>query len=250
MLSPAATVAEPKIALLRQRTESLRAMPTKQARSERTRDRLLEAGQELLQTGGFDDVSIAQIARHAGCSVGAFYVRFRDKEAYFQFLLDGVIENIKLTVLDVLAPDKLAKQAGPDVVRYCVAHCIALNRQHEGLIRAVQKHTAHHSESWQPVKALGHWIVSYYTDAVAASHGQSSDVLFKSNTRVGFQIISGHLMNAIMNKPDQLGLHSELLQFWMSEVVLHCLAVKHPKNLTVTPSAVKRTTSKKLETTP
>ena len=57
--------------------------PAKQARSRETRDRLLAVGRELLDRGGFEETHIADIVRDAGCSVGAFYQRFPDKEAFF-----------------------------------------------------------------------------------------------------------------------------------------------------------------------
>ena len=57
--------------------------PAKQARSRLTRDRLLAAGRKLLNQGAFEATSIGAIADVADCSVGAFYQRFADKEAFF-----------------------------------------------------------------------------------------------------------------------------------------------------------------------
>src|SRR5579864_3374004 len=62
-------------------------LPAKQARSRVTRDRLLAAGRQLLDRGAFEATSIADIASAAGCSVGAFYHRFADKEAFFAALI-------------------------------------------------------------------------------------------------------------------------------------------------------------------
>ena len=59
------------------------ALPVKQKRAGETRDRLLTAGFKLLRRKRFDELSVADIARAAGCSVGVFYVRFVDKEQFF-----------------------------------------------------------------------------------------------------------------------------------------------------------------------
>src|SRR6187551_2507775 len=57
--------------------------PVKQSRARKTRDRLLAAGFKTLRRKHFDELSVADIARAAGCAVGSFYLRFVDKDQYF-----------------------------------------------------------------------------------------------------------------------------------------------------------------------
>lgn len=52
-----------------------------QARSRATEGAILAATESLLVGRPFDDLSIAEIAREAGVSVGGFYARFERKEA-------------------------------------------------------------------------------------------------------------------------------------------------------------------------
>ena len=59
------------------------AKPAYQARSRQQRDRLLKAGERVFAEKGFGQAHVADIARRAGCSVGSFYRRFQDKEAFF-----------------------------------------------------------------------------------------------------------------------------------------------------------------------
>ena len=68
----------------------VKAFPAKQQRSEQTHEKLLQSGLDLLRDGVFDDISIAQIAARAGCAVGSFYLRFRNKEAFFEFLIERI----------------------------------------------------------------------------------------------------------------------------------------------------------------
>lgn len=60
------------------RRESGRKQPL-QARSRRTMDRMVRAAEDLLEERPFDAVSVAEIVRRAGTSVGAFYARFSSK---------------------------------------------------------------------------------------------------------------------------------------------------------------------------
>lgn len=206
------------------------ALPTKQARAERTRDRLLEAGQHLLEQGGFDDVSIAQIARQAGCSVGAFYLRFKDKETFFQFLLDGVVHTIQADITQALQAGHLQTLPLADTVQACVEQYIGLCRRYEGLIRTAQQQSIHHSDNWQLIRALGQWVVVQFADLVVRRFPSTDTGRLREHTSIGFQIMGGHLLNTIMNKPVILGLGSDTLAFWMREVVLHCIQVQPPGN--------------------
>jgi AcrR family transcriptional regulator len=62
------------------------ARPVLQKRSEKTRDAILTALKQCLHEKGLEGVAVADIAKRAGCSVGAFYGRFRDKDAALEAL--------------------------------------------------------------------------------------------------------------------------------------------------------------------
>src|SRR5262245_48964862 len=93
--------------------------PVKQSRARRSRDRLLDAGQRLVAERPFDALSVADITRAAGCSVGAFYLRFRDKDAFLraliaQYLAEGRAETQELFAScgdDRLVTELVAKTA-------------------------------------------------------------------------------------------------------------------------------------------
>ncbi len=48
---------------------------------------LYDAALERLAMKDYEQISIAEIARGAGCSVGAFYSRFRDKDTFLQMVI-------------------------------------------------------------------------------------------------------------------------------------------------------------------
>lgn len=48
---------------------------------------LYNSGRSLLSAKDYDAFSVADVAKGAGCSVGAFYVRFADKDSFLRFVI-------------------------------------------------------------------------------------------------------------------------------------------------------------------
>ena len=199
------------------------ALPLKQDRALRTRENLLRAGRTLLQEGGFDQVSIAQIAKLAGCSVGAFYFSFLDKEAYFRFLLDSVFAEMQERSREELVPCRPAEPDPQGVVHRCVEHFIDIARRHEGLIRTVTQHTAYNVEGWQPTRAFGRWLVDLYRACVVPHYPAADRPRVARNAEISLQIVMGYIVNAVLHKPEPLNLHSPALADWMTAMVMTCL---------------------------
>jgi AcrR family transcriptional regulator len=58
-------------------------LPAHQARSREQLERLLAAAERVFALRGFAETHVSDIVEEAGCSVGSFYRRFKDKEALF-----------------------------------------------------------------------------------------------------------------------------------------------------------------------
>src|SRR5215469_10760087 len=69
------------------------SLPAHQARSRETRDKLLAAAEKVFDDKGYAGSRIVDIAKAAGCSVGAVYVRFTDKEALFNGIVEEFVSN-------------------------------------------------------------------------------------------------------------------------------------------------------------
>jgi AcrR family transcriptional regulator len=76
-----------------------------QARSRRTRERILEAAVACFEETGFDETTTAEIARRAGLAVGSLYGYFRDKRSILLELLHGTVEEIAEQVVRELDPE-------------------------------------------------------------------------------------------------------------------------------------------------
>lgn len=64
--------------------------PPKQARSQRTLERIAEAALSLIEEGGEESATVGAIVERAGASVGSFYARFRGKDDLILYLQDRV----------------------------------------------------------------------------------------------------------------------------------------------------------------
>ncbi len=60
--------------------------PPKQARSQRTLDRILNAAAEIVREEGVDRLTVAKVVRRARSSVGSFYARFGGREDLLRLL--------------------------------------------------------------------------------------------------------------------------------------------------------------------
>ena len=74
-----------------------------QDRSRLTAERFLAAAFKLLEEKTFDELAVADLAREAGRSVGAFYQRFGSKDDFLAVLLVTYFESREVALTRVLA---------------------------------------------------------------------------------------------------------------------------------------------------
>lgn len=108
----------------------------KQARSQQTLDRILDAAETLVSEKGFEDTPVAEVVRRAGSSVGAFYTRFRDKDALLHALYDRYLEQAIATTDDALDPERWQGASIPELLTAVVRFLVQVFRERRGLVRA------------------------------------------------------------------------------------------------------------------
>ena len=107
--------------LLVERTSSEWVRQPRQARSEETLTRFLTATAELLgERERFDEVSVAEICRRAGRTVGSFYARFDDKPSVLRVVVEQVAEALRAEAADYWVPENF----GPDSVEEIVGRTV------------------------------------------------------------------------------------------------------------------------------
>src|SRR4030088_57659 len=70
-----------------------RTLPTQQRRSQETTVALLEAAAAMLRERSLDELSIEDLCKRVGVTIGAFYGRFESKDAFFSALMSLAVRK-------------------------------------------------------------------------------------------------------------------------------------------------------------
>ena len=68
-------------------------LPTQQRRSQETTVALLEAAAVMLRERSLDELSIEDLCKRVGVTIGAFYGRFESKDAFFSALMSLAVQQ-------------------------------------------------------------------------------------------------------------------------------------------------------------
>jgi AcrR family transcriptional regulator len=142
--------------------------PPRQARSQLTLGRLLDAAEGLLEEKSWEDASVAEIARRAGSSVGAFYTRFKDKDALLAALHERFIEEAMATADRAMAETRWAEASICAIVRELVAFQVKIQEERRGLIHAITLRAISSAEYQARSMRLGKHLEALFTKLVVA----------------------------------------------------------------------------------
>lgn len=134
--------------------QSLLKLP-RQGRSRQTLKRLISATQELLEQHSFDDISIAEIAKRGEASVGAFYARFKDKNALLDHLAGLFADEMTAEDEDLRLDGRWREKPLRKILEETVGRLVAAHRRHSGVLRAVLLHSAGSRGSDEIERAIG-----------------------------------------------------------------------------------------------
>jgi AcrR family transcriptional regulator len=118
----------------------------KQARSEETLYRILDAAEALISEKGLADASIPEIVRRAGSSVGGFYARFRDKNELLRTLEERFFNELSQRVDALSDPEQWTGACVPDIARSLVAELVGTFRERQALIAVFTVRASHDPE--------------------------------------------------------------------------------------------------------
>jgi AcrR family transcriptional regulator len=116
-------------------------LPANQARSRNARDRLLQAGERVFAKLGYDAAHISDIAQAAECSVGSFYRRFRDKEAFFKALHQRFTERNLDNAARFFEMPQWKEQPTSAMLRTLIANTALIMKRNHGFFRALFQRT-------------------------------------------------------------------------------------------------------------
>lgn len=183
----------------------LPGLSIKQKRSKRTYECLITAGFKLIKERDFDSITVAELSKSAGYSVGAFYTRFTSKDEFFDVMVIHHLksrissqEKIFSTFQSPFFIDELIK----DIVRYYWS-----NREfwRTALVRSIRD-----QEFWAPIKQSGHNLATRVVKRLSELANRPLTDLEKTNVRFAFQITLGTINNTILNQPGPIYMGQKL----------------------------------------
>jgi AcrR family transcriptional regulator len=175
--------------------------PVKQSRGRRTLDRLLAGGLRLVASREFDSIMVADIARAADCSVGAFYLRFRDKDAFFRALIAHYVAESRdtaVTLFETYPDDRL--------INALVLATGERFRRMGGLLRSAIRKRMEDPTIWDPIRLNGHFVADRFIAWLGARYGRALSADEEIRVRFAFQVLYGTLNNALVNAPGPLAI--------------------------------------------
>jgi len=195
--------------------------PALQKRSRESRDRLFGAARQLLEQMDLDAISIADLAKKAGSSVGAFYLRFENKDAFFRAM-----------IADMLATEEAALEViyqGPSdgtIIEAFVKKTIQSFRRNTGLLRSALRKGMEDPSVWEPIRQFGQTESDILVKKLRAALGRRLSNDEELRIRFAAQVLYGTLINALLHRPAPLLLETDRLETELIRVVRSTMSLK------------------------
>jgi AcrR family transcriptional regulator len=192
----------------------------KQSRSQAKHQALLEAGRRLLDAHDLSTLSVAQLTRDAGMSVGSFYSRFADKEAWFAELLRVTGEQALLDTQALLDGSRFAQASNERKAALIVRHVVGIHRTHRGIFRAAHSDSARSQLYWPQLHGYGQRLADAVHRALAPHMRRVPAAQRRLRVGIALQLVFGTLVNAVLHNPGPIGLHDRRMHSELSRVFL------------------------------
>jgi AcrR family transcriptional regulator len=170
--------------------------PIKQRRSQRTYDALVETGLRLARERDLDTIPVAEIAKEAGYSVGAFYARFTTKDDFHRALME------RYTALRIADFDELFATADDESLLK-----LYFGRQAERLFanrrfwRACLHRSFNDPEFWEPFRRIVRHVGDRFVERASRRIGRPLTAEEERSIRFAIQVANGTINNTMINRP-------------------------------------------------
>ena len=195
-------------------------LPARQRRSIKLRDAYIRAGIEILNTKRLSDLSVSELAQECGGSVGSFYTRFEDKEAYFRALRVAAISmcnkeiqsRVSIAILYELEPGEALDEMVDLMADMFTSPIRGVLR--ESLLRILED-----DDPWAPMRDSAREVMRNYQRACATLFPQFTPDETKLRLNFCFQLIVGVLQNDLVNDYHVFSTRDESLRTGLKETV-------------------------------
>lgn len=186
---------------------------------------LYDAGARLLARYDHDHVSMAKLAKEAGCSVGALYNRFPDKESFLHRLAGEVFrslrEDVKTLPSGLLWPRRDATSMVKQIVSYVVQRMTT--RRAAGVIRSAMKLAPTHPFTLELFEDHRAAATQYAVKVLLPHVGEGG----APRIRVAMQIVLATVTDSILQKkPGPLQAGSSRMTATLSNIMCGYLGIE------------------------
>lgn len=179
----------------------------KQERGQVTYDRLIDTGFKMLEERELQDISIAELTREAGYSVGAFYSRFRSKDEFFDALIAKHLETRTSTQVKLFATipaDSLIDEMVPNVLNY---YWERRKFWRAVLVRSVKDSG---SDFWAPIRRHGQAFRERFIERLKKDVNRELTQEEEANIHIAFLMMLGTINSTIINQHGPIVLGQQL----------------------------------------
>jgi AcrR family transcriptional regulator len=195
------------------------ALPVQQARSRATRERLLTSALKVFAQKGYEGARLTDIAEEAGCSVGAVYFRFKDKDALFMAIAEDFAQRTR-----EMMPHMLSEGHAAEMIRTAVFRTTAQMRMHRGLFRAILERGFEQPRLTRAIFALRDEAATNFEAALRRAGVDRPDLYLA--VRVGMQMMHGFLLTGILNPRSPASIDDDRAISEMADALTAYLGVK------------------------
>ncbi len=165
-------------------------LPTQQRRSQETTVALLDAAAAMLRERSLDELSIEDLCKRVGVTIGAFYGRFESKDAFFTALMSLAARKALAAVRAAVADQENLGTGLEEACRRVVEVAVDVVRRNVGVA----------------IRATGTGMVELATPLLLARMGRGRIPAKTRSIGFAFQMMFGTLCNAVLHKPKLVSL--------------------------------------------
>ncbi len=171
-----------------------------QGRSMRIRDGFIAAGVKALETQRFANLSVSQLAKMSGNSVGSFYSRFEDKDAYFRALQVSAVQSLDRNLIDKFSSDIQNSPSSAAALALLVdLLCNIFGSKYRGVLRESLLRILDSDDPWAPMRQSAKRIISILHNELCESFDGFTKAQTQERLSFCFQMIVGVLQNDLVN---------------------------------------------------
>jgi AcrR family transcriptional regulator len=205
--------------------------PARQKRSIRIRDAYIEAGIQLLNNQRFAELRISDLAEDCGGSVGSFYTRFEDKDAFFRALRAAAIGACNREIQSRVNMDRLFEMEPGEALDELVDLMADIfTSPIRGVLRESLLRILEPDDPWAPMRDSARRIMRNYRRAFATEFPAFDAE--ETNARLGFcfQLVVGALQNDLVNDYHVFSARDESLRTGLREALRAYMRLPQPAN--------------------